>query len=201
MICIQRFDCVNTNQDIDQLRTPYYFQIFCLNCLDISGTDIQVIPGWIGVLAEWINHEDVRVSIPAAKALANLDVDNHNEYSRCLYLLSPLMRSNKDYDVDVVFVHGLLGGVFYTWRQRKRDPQAVGILGKKNGKGRNLLEVYKRTQQISSDLLKYFILFLSDPHCTYLPGEVGTFHFDTIGISNTARLTNSVKQEKTCVFR
>lgn len=68
--------------------------------------------------------------MPAAKALANLDFDNDQEYSRCLYLLSPITRSPKDSDVDVIFVHGLLGGVFYTWRQRIRDAHAIGILGK-----------------------------------------------------------------------
>lgn len=97
------------------------------------------IPGWIAVLSECINHEDVRVSIPAAKALANLDFDNHHDYARCLYLLSPLTRSTKDRDVDVVFIHGLLGGVFYTWRQRNRDAQVVGIMGKSDKKGMILL--------------------------------------------------------------
>lgn len=99
--------------------------------------------GWIAILSEWINHEDVRVSIPAAKTLANLDVDNDQEYSRCLYLLSPLTRQSKDREVDVVFIHGLLGGVFYTWRQRNKDQQTLGLMGKKDNKGKSFLGAYR----------------------------------------------------------
>lgn len=111
--------------------------------------------GWIAVLSEWIGHEDVRISIPAAKTLANLDVNNDQEYSSCLYLLSPLTRSMKDREVDVVFIHGLLGGVFYTWRQRKKNPPIIGIKGKIDEKGMNLLEgLYLYAFQ------KFLILFL-----------------------------------------
>ncbi|KAG5863722.1 hypothetical protein JTB14_022715 [Gonioctena quinquepunctata] len=86
--------------------------------------------GWIGILSEWMKHPDVRISIPAARALANLDIDNEHLYSRRLYLLYPMMRTLKDQDVDVVFVHGLLGGVFYTWRQRNKNQSSLGIIGK-----------------------------------------------------------------------
>lgn len=101
--------------------------------------DFCSLIGWITVLSEWVNHEDVRVSIPAAKTLANLDFDNDHEYSRSLYLLYPLTRTTKDREVDVVFIHGLLGGVFFTWRQRGRDSNFVGLMGKKNKKGTNLV--------------------------------------------------------------
>ncbi|CAG9823525.1 unnamed protein product [Phaedon cochleariae] len=86
--------------------------------------------GWIGILSEWVKDENVRISIPAARALANLDMDENVYYSQRLYLLHPVMRTAKKQDVDVVFVHGLLGGVFYTWRQRNKQKTAVGIIGK-----------------------------------------------------------------------
>ncbi|XP_051172225.1 protein SERAC1 isoform X2 [Leptopilina boulardi] len=44
--------------------------------------------GWIGILAAWSRDEDIRLSAPAARALANLDLDDNK------------------------------GGVFVTWRQR-----------------------------------------------------------------------------------
>lgn len=94
-------------------------------------------------MSEWINHDDVRVSIPAAKTLANLDFDNEYEYSRCLYLLSPLTRTTKHPEVDVVFIHGLLGGVFYTWRQRNKDTQVLSLMGKKNEKGTSCFKSLK----------------------------------------------------------
>ncbi|XP_060524697.1 protein SERAC1 isoform X2 [Cylas formicarius] len=77
--------------------------------------------GWIGILAKWTHHEDIRISVPAAKALANLDRDNEAQYSSSLYLLHPLHKSNYTENADVVFIHGLLGGVFYTWRQRTNN--------------------------------------------------------------------------------
>ncbi|CAH1373103.1 unnamed protein product [Tenebrio molitor] len=87
--------------------------------------------GWIGILARWVKSDDVRISIPAAKALANLDSDEEPLYKQRLYPLHPTTRIVRDAGVDVVFVHGLLGGVFFTWRQRLRQQDPLGFLGKK----------------------------------------------------------------------
>ncbi|XP_050293179.1 protein SERAC1 isoform X2 [Anthonomus grandis grandis] len=84
--------------------------------------------GWIGVLSSWTKHDDVRVSIPAARALANLDDDNDAQYPNNLYILHPITRTKRIQDVDVIFVHGLLGGVFFTWRQRRKNQSALGLL-------------------------------------------------------------------------
>ncbi|XP_076250470.1 protein SERAC1 isoform X1 [Rhynchophorus ferrugineus] len=88
------------------------------------------ISGWIGVLSEWCNHEDIHVSIPAARALANLDQNNTAQYSSNLYVLHPIHLPNRNQEIDVIFVHGLLGGVFFTWRQRSKDDNLVGLIGK-----------------------------------------------------------------------
>lgn len=87
--------------------------------------------GWIGVLSSWSNHKDIRISIPAARALANLDADSDAQYPSNLYILHPLGRTKKTQEVDVIFVHGLLGGVFFTWRQRKKNLVGTDIAGKK----------------------------------------------------------------------
>ncbi|XP_044259794.1 protein SERAC1 isoform X1 [Tribolium madens] len=87
--------------------------------------------GWVGLLAQWVKHDDVRISIPASKALANLDSDEDPVYLQRLYPLHPSTRIVQTPGVDVVFVHGLLGGVFFTWRQRKRNQDPLGFLGKK----------------------------------------------------------------------
>lgn len=91
-----------------QLFLPPHLIYFCL--------------GWVGVLADLLKSDDIRISGPAAKTLANLDMDDHldGKYERKVYLLHPTMRSIGKCDVDVILVHGLLGGVFFTWRQRDR---------------------------------------------------------------------------------
>lgn len=76
-----------------------------------------------------MKHEDVRISIPAARALANLQ-NEEESYKRHLYLLYPNYVGNKKPKVDVVFVHGLLGGVFFTWRQRTKTDVTIGLMGK-----------------------------------------------------------------------
>ncbi|KAF2904971.1 hypothetical protein ILUMI_01214 [Ignelater luminosus] len=91
--------------------------------------------GWIGVLAEWVKESDIRISAPAARTLANLDSDDEFDavYPQRMYVLHPMLRSDQNTNVDVVFVHGLLGGVFFTWRQRDRNETTIGFLGKKKG--------------------------------------------------------------------
>lgn len=88
--------------------------------------------GWIGILADWSRHRDAKLAGPAARALSNLDMDanNNEKFPRRIYLLHPMQRSQTASKLDVVFIHGLLGGVFVTWRQRDLDPaiKFVGLL-------------------------------------------------------------------------
>ncbi|XP_015109817.1 protein SERAC1 [Diachasma alloeum] len=85
--------------------------------------------GWIGVLASWARHEDVRVAAPAARALANLDVDFHGDekFHKRIYLLHPMHRVSTKPELDAIFIHGLLGGIFVSWRQRNADFDATNV--------------------------------------------------------------------------
>lgn len=81
------------------------------------------VTGWIGVLARWTRNPDIRIQATAAKALANLDVDDTypSEYRSKIYPLYPLMRSRQKPQLDVIFIHGLLG-------KKNRDIPIVGGL-------------------------------------------------------------------------
>ncbi|XP_008546833.1 protein SERAC1 [Microplitis demolitor] len=86
--------------------------------------DVIFQSGWIGVLAAWSRHKDIRLAGPAARALFNLDEDANNgeKFPRRIYLLHPMNRTRTKPKADVVFIHGLLGGIFISWRQRDPDP-------------------------------------------------------------------------------
>ncbi|KAH0622411.1 hypothetical protein JD844_024704 [Phrynosoma platyrhinos] len=75
--------------------------------------------GWISVLADMMKSPRVMESSHAARALANLDRETVQEkYPDGVYLLHPQYRTNEPIKADVLFVHGLLGAAFKTWRQQ-----------------------------------------------------------------------------------
>jgi protein SERAC1 len=72
---------------------------------------------WLRVIVEWLHSNRIELSLPAAKILYNLGNDSHSYLSESLYVLHPINSDFSDRSFDVVFVHGLLGGTFRTWRQ------------------------------------------------------------------------------------
>ncbi|CAB4057163.1 SERAC1 [Lepeophtheirus salmonis] len=73
--------------------------------------------GWVGILAKWKQDPNLLINLPATKALCNMDQKYlKHKYEPGVYLMLPHER-NIDANVDVVFIHGLLGGVFFSWRQ------------------------------------------------------------------------------------
>lgn len=90
------------------------------------------ISGWVTILANWRNHPDLRLQVIASKALANLDYDDieTHHYPPNIFPLYPRKRQMSKPKADVIFVHGLLGGVFITWRQKDKNPSELGLYGK-----------------------------------------------------------------------
>ncbi|GAB1865692.1 Protein SERAC1 [Camponotus japonicus] len=86
--------------------------------------------GWIGILSRWSRSDDIRLSAQAINALANLDTDGNEgaKYPQSIYLLHPAHKVHAATKMDVVFLHGLLGGVFVTWRQRDVDTSALEVI-------------------------------------------------------------------------
>jgi hypothetical protein len=73
---------------------------------------------WLGVLAQWLQSNQLELSLSAAKILYNLNQKTENNLlPKSLYLIHPIYLESENKDFDLVFVHGLLGGAFKTWRQ------------------------------------------------------------------------------------
>ncbi|XP_017595011.1 PREDICTED: protein SERAC1 isoform X1 [Corvus brachyrhynchos] len=78
--------------------------------------------GWVSVLAEVMKSPHVIQSSHASRALANLDRDTVKEkYPDGVYVLHPQYRSSQRIRADILFIHGLLGAAFKTWRQQDID--------------------------------------------------------------------------------
>ncbi|XP_063773722.1 protein SERAC1 isoform X2 [Pseudophryne corroboree] len=78
--------------------------------------------GWVSILAEALKSPYVIQSSHAARALVNLDRETVTEkYPDGVYILHPQHRTSQVIDADVLFIHGLLGAAFKTWRQQDRD--------------------------------------------------------------------------------
>lgn len=85
--------------------------------------------GWIYLLSNWQQDDDLRFQVFASTSLNNLDKYDTSEfkYQPKLYPLYPRGRVNEKPALDLIFVHGILGGIWITWRvQRKSDMLDVG---------------------------------------------------------------------------
>ena len=89
------------------------------------------VTGWVTVLAGFGRDVDIRLNVTSNKALCNLDRDyndaNRRMYKSKIYPLYPRLRTKAEPQLDIVFVHGILGGVFMTWRQREERFQALKL--------------------------------------------------------------------------
>ncbi|KAK2572415.1 Protein SERAC1 [Acropora cervicornis] len=80
---------------------------------------------------------DLALFSHAVRTLANLDRDfcKDESYEDGVYLLHPQGRHSSQIEADVIFVHGLRGGPFMTWRQQEE----------KTSSGKNGTECWPRS--------------------------------------------------------
>lgn len=75
--------------------------------------------GWVSLLAEALKSHHIVEASHAARTLANLDRETVREkYQDGVYVLHPQCRTSQPIKADVLFIHGLMGAAFKTWRQQ-----------------------------------------------------------------------------------
>ncbi|XP_041369915.1 protein SERAC1-like [Gigantopelta aegis] len=86
-------------------------------CADLHKDIIKT--GWVQRLYEWMKGEDLSLLIFAARALANLDSDFSGDVQEDgIFVIHPVHRTTDPLYADIVFIHGIMGGPFKTWRQQ-----------------------------------------------------------------------------------
>lgn len=93
---------------------------------EISGPEISAhlyYAQWGRFLAPWYKMEknNLRLRLEATKSIYNLT--HYDRLSKSIYLLNSFdlsKRKSSSYSCDIIFVHGLKGGVLKTWRQSDR---------------------------------------------------------------------------------
>ncbi|XP_077005481.1 protein SERAC1 isoform X2 [Tamandua tetradactyla] len=78
--------------------------------------------GWVSIMAEAMKSQHIMEASHAARTLANLDRETVKEkYHDGVYVLHPQYRTSEPIKADVLFIHGLMGAAFRTWRQQDCD--------------------------------------------------------------------------------
>lgn len=85
--------------------------------------------GWVSLMAEAMKSSHIIDVSHAARALANLDRDSVREkYPDGVYILHPQFRTSQPIKADVLFIHGLMGAAFKTWRQQDSEQNLTETL-------------------------------------------------------------------------
>jgi len=96
-----------------------------LSCTD-ANREAVIQRGYLPLFMNWKSSTDNTLKIVADRALTNLDFQTSvKKLCDGIYVLHPNCRSADEAIVDVVFVHGIQGSPFHTWRQRQAFDQAM----------------------------------------------------------------------------
>uniref|UniRef100_A0A8C9DTM2 Protein SERAC1 n=1 Tax=Prolemur simus TaxID=1328070 RepID=A0A8C9DTM2_PROSS len=82
--------------------------------------------GWVSIVAEAMKSHHIMKVSHAARILANLDRETVQEkYQDGVYVLHPQHRTSQPIRADVLFIHGLMGAAFKTWRQQDSEQVVI----------------------------------------------------------------------------
>ncbi|MBZ3871296.1 Protein SERAC1 [Sciurus carolinensis] len=82
--------------------------------------------GWVSIMAEALKSRHIMEASHAARTLANLDRETVQErYQDGVYVLHPQYRTSQPIKADVLFIHGLMGAAFKTWRQQDSERSLI----------------------------------------------------------------------------
>ncbi|XP_077992162.1 protein SERAC1-like [Glandiceps talaboti] len=124
--------------------------------------------GWLTMLTTWMKSKYIPLSIHATRALANLDRDFCKEkYEHGVHVIHPQYRTSQPIVADVVFVHGLMGGAFLTWRQKDPDPASKET-------GPQSVQSFKKRNQNITDCWPKSWLAEDVSHCRIITVEYDT---------------------------
>lgn len=90
-----------------------------------EGTQLAIGLQWPETFLEWLYHEDDdelgnskdgMLQLEAIRAISNMQPERKWKYPNGIFLLYPTCRRRWEAQMDIVLVHGLLGGPLRTWR-------------------------------------------------------------------------------------
>ena len=96
--------------------------------LALSKCNIEPVSTFIPLFLRWKQGESFALRIIADRCLYNLDKPRNENLLDGIFILHPNTRQNCEPDVDVIFIHGINGSPFHTWREKNSTNQGLGTL-------------------------------------------------------------------------
>ncbi|GJQ11252.1 hypothetical protein GpartN1_g3043.t1 [Galdieria partita] len=86
-----------------------------------EGTKIAICLQWPQTLMDWLYHDEFcksndMLQLEVLRAIANMQPERNWKYPNGIFLIYPTTRMRWEPQLDIVLVHGLLGGPLRTWR-------------------------------------------------------------------------------------
>ncbi|OUC43670.1 hypothetical protein D917_09620 [Trichinella nativa] len=128
--------CTQYSSDV-KIKSLILKTLANLAAFNLSIGDALIRAGWSKILNECKkDRKRLQLQLLATKTLENLArrFPDSPTYEDGIYLLKGSCWDRDQYDADIIFVHGLRGGMFRTWRQKDYTKEKDSILNEINMK-------------------------------------------------------------------